>query len=139
MDGGGAEDPEANPTARGSVCGGTGLGVLLRSQCFFLFSFPNSVAVAHDGHGRAVVKQAIENRRGDGRVSKNHASFAQRTITRYQYGLGFVHSADKLEEQMRDISTPCGFDRGSPQVSHMRFPSYPSDLRDDFPFRYGVD
>ena len=90
------------------------------ANAFFLFSFPNSVAVAHDGHGRAVVKQAIENRRGDGRVSKNHASFAQRTITRYQYGLGFVHSADKLEEQMR-------------------FPSYPSDLRDDFPFRYGVD
>ena len=125
MDGGGAEDPEANLTARGSVCGGTGLGVPLRKpMLFFLFSFPNSVAVAHDGHGRAVVKQAMKNRRGDGRVSKDHAPIAQRTITRYQYALGFVPSADKLEEQMRGISTPCGFDslaaprRISPGITH---------------------
>ena len=71
--------------------------------------------------GKLTVKT---NSRGDGRVSKDHAPIAQRTITRYQYALGFVPSADKLEEQMRGISTPCGFDslaaprRISPGITH---------------------
>lgn len=50
-------------------------------------------------------------------------------------------SADFLADIPRPLGfgSPFGHRQGSPQVSHMRFPSYLLDLRRLFPYRYGVN
>ena len=76
------------------------------------------------------------------------AEFAVSALSTYKFKFGPSALSRLLRPLLTSLSTSlrlatsvalCGHRQGSPQVSHMRFTSFPSDLRDDFPFQYRVN
>lgn len=76
------------------------------------------------------------------------AEFAVSALSTNQFKFGPSALSCLLRPLLTSLSTSLrlatsvarvGHRQGSPQVSHMCFASYPSDLRDDFPFQYRVN
>lgn len=76
------------------------------------------------------------------------AEFAVSALSTYKFKFSPSAPSCLLRPLLTSLSTSLrlatsvahdGHQQGSPQVSHMRFTSYPSDLRDAFPFQHRVN
>lgn len=65
--------------------------------------FAESIAVSADGDDVAVVKQPIEDRRGDDGITEDRAPFSDGAVEGHEHGAALIAAADELEEQTRGV------------------------------------